>query len=115
MGKRVAVKKSPRWPIALLAVVVLGAAGLGAFRLLGGGTEPAPEQVESAPTEPAPEQTDHENAEKVPSAPLGAAHNPEVVGSNPTPATTQMYAYIDGAGAVGVGVYFAYVLFDNHW
>lgn len=66
MGKRVAVKKRPRWPIALLAVVVLGAAGLGAFRLLGGGTEPAPEQVESAPTEPAPEQTESAHPDPAP-------------------------------------------------
>ena len=31
------------------------------------------------------------------------------------PATTQMYAYIDGDCSVGMGVYFCYVLFDNRW
>lgn len=36
-----------------------------------------------------------------------------VSGSSPVPATIQMYAYIDGNRAVGMGVYFCYVLFDN--
>ena len=34
-----------------------------------------------------PEQTRPESAEKPPPAPLAAAHNPKVVGSNPAPAT----------------------------
>ena len=33
-------------------------------------------------------------------------HNPEVVGSNPAPATSYMYAYVDGVTTVGMGVYF---------
>ena len=36
---------------------------------------------------PTPEQKCPESAKKPPPAPLAAAHNPKVVGSNPAPAT----------------------------
>ena len=40
-------------------------------------------------------------------------HNPEVGGSNPSPATIRMYANIDAETAAGIGVYFLYAALDG--
>ena len=51
----------------------------------------------SAGKHPTPEQTRPKSAKKPPPAPLAAAHNPKVVGSNPAPATIKTAVFTSKA------------------